>query len=164
MKQRKKSQQAVRYVEVTEYQALLNATCKLWWKTLISIACGSGLRRDEIFNLTWQNIDFENKLICINARQSTKLTLEWEPKDHQNRIVPISEHTIQLLAELQLTAPEGYPYIFIMPRRFKVIKNREKYTPTHCQDKKLVVLRWTHRPWLRPLERREPEGRPECQR
>ena len=39
-----------------------------------------------------------------------------------------------------------------------------KYTPTHCQDKKLVVLRWIHRHWLGPLERREPEGRPECQR
>jgi len=126
IKQRKKSQQPVRYVEITEYQALLNATEKLWWKSLISIAYGSGLRRDEIFNLTWQNIDFENKLICINAKKSTKLTIEWEPKDHQNRIVPISEHTIQLLAELQLKAPEGHPYIFITSQRFKVIKRREK--------------------------------------
>ena len=42
--------------------------------------------------------------------------------------------------------------------------NAAKYTPTHCQDKKPVVLRWTHRRLLPPLERREPEGRPECQR
>jgi integrase len=27
---------------------------------------------------------------------------------------------------LQLNAPEGYPYIFITPQRFKVIKTREK--------------------------------------
>jgi integrase len=125
LKQRKKSQQPVRYVEIAEYQKLLDATEKLWWKAFVSIAYGSGLRRDEIFNLTWQNIDFENKLICINARKSTKLTIEWEPKDHQSRTVPISEHTIQLLANLQLTAPEGYPYIFITPTRFKVIKKRE---------------------------------------
>ena len=38
------------------------------------------------------------------------------------------------------------------------------YTPTHCQDKKLGSLRWIHRRVLKPLERREPVGRPECQR
>jgi integrase len=125
IKQRKKSPKAIRYVEITEYQAMLAATEKVWWKTLISIAYGSGLRRDEIFNLTWQDIDFESKLICINAKKSTKLSIEWEQKDHQSRIVPISEHTIKLLAELQLMAPEGYPYIFITPQRHKLIKRRE---------------------------------------
>lgn len=119
IKQRKKSQPPIRYVKITEYQALLDATEELWWKALFSIAYSSGLRRNEIFNLTWQNIDFENKLICINAKQSTKLTIEWEPKDHENRVVPISEHTIQFLAALQLTAREGHPYIFIKPGRCK---------------------------------------------
>jgi len=37
------------------------------------------------------------------------------------------------------------------------------YTPTHCQDKNLGFLRWTHHHVLEQLERREPEGRPECQ-
>ncbi|MFC1675791.1 tyrosine-type recombinase/integrase [Planctomycetota bacterium] len=126
IKQRKKSPQPVRYVKITEFQALLNATKKLWWKSLISIAYGSGLRRSEIFNLTWQDIDFESKLIRINAKKSTELTIEWESKDHQNRIVPISEHTIGLLTKLQLNAPEGHPYIFITSQRFKAIKNKEK--------------------------------------
>ena len=91
IKQRKKAQKAIRYVEITEYQALLESTEKVWWKTLLSIAYGSGLRRDEIFSLTWQDIDFENKLVCINAKQPDKLLLEWEPKDHHNRMVPLTE-------------------------------------------------------------------------
>ena len=37
------------------------------------------------------------------------------------------------------------------------------YTPTHCQDRKLGFLRWIHHRLLKQLERREPEGRPECQ-
>lgn len=126
IKERKKSPPPVHYVEITRYQALLDATEKLWWKALFSIAYSSGLRRNEIFNLTWQDIDFENKLICINAKKSTRLTIEWEPKDHESRVVPVSEHTLQFLAELQLTAPDGYPYIFIKPERFRLIKNREK--------------------------------------
>jgi integrase len=126
IKQRKKAQKAIRYVEITEYQALLAATEKVWWKALISVAYGSGLRRDEIFNLTWQDIDFENKLICVNAKKPAELLIEWEPKDHHNRIVPLAEQTLKLLAEIQLSAPAGHPYIFINPERFGLIKTREK--------------------------------------
>jgi len=39
----------------------------------------------------------------------------------------------------------------------------EDYTPTHCQDRNLGFLRWTHHHVLKQLERREPGGRPECQ-
>jgi hypothetical protein len=41
---------------------------------------------------------------------------------------------------------------------------REKYSPTRCQDRKPVFLRWIYHRVLRPLARREPEGRPQCQR
>jgi integrase len=126
IKQRKKSQHPIRYVSVAEYHALLNATENIRWNTLISIAYGSGLRRDEICNLTWTDIDFENKLICINAKKTSELTLEWEPKDHESRKVPVSEQSIEFLAKIQLTAPEGYPYIFIDQERLKLIKSREK--------------------------------------
>jgi len=36
---------------------------------------------------------------------------------------------------------------------------KDQYTPTHCQDKELVILRWSYRHWLGSLERREPVGR-----
>jgi integrase len=124
IKQRKKSESSIRYVEIDEYKALLNSTDKLWWKSLISLAYCSGLRRGEIFNLIWKDVDFENKLLSVTPKQSTNLTVEWEPKDHQKRVAPLSDHTIELLAELQLTAPEGYSYIFISPRRFEIVKNK----------------------------------------
>jgi len=126
IKQRKKSQKPIRYVEIVEYQALMEATGKIWWKTLISIAYGSGLRLNEILNLTWQDIDFESKLVGVNAKQPAKLLIEWEPKDHHRRIVPITEQTIKLLAEMQISAPAGHPYIFINPERLRPIKRKEK--------------------------------------
>ena len=39
----------------------------------------------------------------------------------------------------------------------------EDYTPTHCQDTKQAYLRWKRHHVVKQLERREPEGRPECQ-
>ena len=47
-------------------------------------------------------------------------------KDHENRIVPMSEQTTQLLADLQATSIEGHAYIFILPKRFARITEREK--------------------------------------
>lgn len=79
-----------------------------------------------MLNLTWSDIDFDNNLICIRAKESTEQTIEWEPKDHENRIVPMSEQTSRLLADLQATSMEGHAYIFIFPKRFTRIKQRVK--------------------------------------
>lgn len=126
IKERKKSQKPIRYVEIAEYQALIEATGKIWWKAFISLAYGSGLRREEILNLTWQDVDFENKQARTNPKVSTELTVEWEPKDHEIRTVPVTEQAIRFLAEMQVTAPEGYPYIFISSERLQKIKEREQ--------------------------------------
>lgn len=104
---------------------MLEAIEKVWWKTLLSIAYGSGLRRDEIFNLTWQDIDFENKLVYINAKQPDKLLLEWEPKDHHNRMVPLTEQTIKLLAEMQLSAPAGHSNISTTRKYYLAVRDED---------------------------------------
>ena len=53
IKKRKITENKVRYVKIEEYRALANEAKDLWWDALISIAYGSGLRRNEILHLTW---------------------------------------------------------------------------------------------------------------
>ncbi len=133
IRERKKAQKPIRYVTVEEYAALMNSAKRLWWKSLISMAYGSGLRRGEILNLTWADIDFENQLIRIVPKEETAETIEWEPKDHESRVVPLSDETTQLLANLQAQCEEGHPYIFITPRRLRLILQRRelgKWFPT----------------------------------
>jgi integrase len=89
------------------------------------VAYGSGLRRGEILNLTWADIDFENKRIHVETKSSSRRLIEWEPKDHENRVVPMSEESTQLLADNQVESEEGFPYIFLSPDRLKRIKQRE---------------------------------------
>ena len=55
-----------------------------------------------------------------------------------------------LVCNAQASEFQPYPYISL-------------YTPTQSQDKNYRFLRWIHRRMLKQLERREPEGRPECQ-
>jgi integrase len=124
IKQRKKAAKSVRYVSVKEYRSLMEATESRWWQGVMSLAYGSGLRKGEILNLTWADIDFESQQVYIRAKGSTKDTIEWEPKDHENRVVPMSDETAQLLANRQADSEEGLPYIFISPQRFQRIKQR----------------------------------------
>ncbi|UCE46479.1 MAG: tyrosine-type recombinase/integrase [Phycisphaerales bacterium] len=126
IKQRKKAQKKIRYVSTEEYRLLPAATPRLWWRALMSIAYGSGLRRGEILNLTWADINFENQRIHVQTKASSRSLIEWEPKDHENRVVPMSAESTQLLANIQAESKEGFPYIFISPKRFKRIKQREK--------------------------------------
>lgn len=90
------------------------------------MAYGSGLRKSEVLNLTWPDIDFDKNLIYVRTKESTKQTIEWEPRDHENRVVPMSDQTTQLLADLQADSFEGHAYVFILPKRFGRIKQREK--------------------------------------
>jgi len=111
IKERKKASRTIRYVTVKEYKALIDATYGIWWQALLSVAYGSGLRRGEIINLTWSDIDFENQLIQVVPKKANKNMLEWEPKDHEKRIVPLSDQTVRFLVNLQVQSPEGHPYI-----------------------------------------------------
>ena len=126
IKERKTTENEIRYIEIKEYLALMDKAKNLWWRGFLSIAYGSGLRRNEILNLTWKNIDFENQLITVVAKKESQELLVWDPKSRRNRVVPISDDSAQLLADLQLKAEEGFPYIFISPQRLKRIRERQK--------------------------------------
>jgi integrase len=126
LKQRKKTRKPIRYVTLEEFSTMMRATEGLWWKTIISVAYGSGLRRNEILNLTWADIDFEKQLIHVNPKEDTAETIEWESKDHEIRVVPMTDETVQLCTQMQLEATEKSPYIFISPKRFSRIMQRKK--------------------------------------
>lgn len=126
IKQRKKAPKPLHYVSIDEYQRLMQSASRLWWQGLVALAYGSGLRKGEILNLTWTDIDFENQYIHIRVKESAEHTIAWEPKDHENRIVPMSDEATQLLVNMQIESQEGIPYVFISPQRLACIKERIK--------------------------------------
>src|SRR3989339_994957 len=125
IKQRKLAPKTIRYVSTKEYHTLVENN-SLWWKAFLSVAYCCGLRRGEILNLTWKDVDFINQLIHVRAKEESKDILAWESKTHENRSVPMPEQTAQHLANLQLEAKEEFPYVFIWPERFERIKLLQK--------------------------------------
>jgi len=97
-----------------------------WWCAFFSLAYGSGLRRNEVLHLTWNDVDFENQLVKVTGKKDTKHTLEWDTKSRKNRVAPMTSESSQHLAELYAKAEEGFPYIFISPDRLKRIRERQR--------------------------------------
>lgn len=77
-------------------------------KAMIMFLLQTGMRKGEINNLEWSDVDFENKSVSINIKEG------WSPKDKTYRRLPLYEESHKALAELK---PEGNGYIFGKPDR-----------------------------------------------
>lgn len=53
----------IRYISVEEYRHLLGHAGYLWWQVYLSLGYVCGLRKREIENLTWADIDFDRHLV-----------------------------------------------------------------------------------------------------
>lgn len=101
------------------------------WDIIIITALCTGMRRGELLNTTWRDIDFAGQKIQITPKDDTKNTWIWLIKDTDRRQVPLTDEVIQLLAEHQVAQPEGYPYVFVPPRRYDRIqeaRRRDRWT------------------------------------
>ena len=95
----------------------------------LTLAYASAGRRDELLNLAWADIDFENQNVSFIPKQASGFMLEWEPKDHESRMIPVPPEIIRLLADLQAEGDEGRPYVFIKTDRLKhILKRRAEGT------------------------------------
>ena len=76
--QRKLTPKTIRYLSTKEYHALIENNGMLWWKAFLSVAYCCGLRRSEILNLTWADVDFINQLLHVRAKEESAQVLKWE--------------------------------------------------------------------------------------
>lgn len=92
------------------------------WELLVRTALCTGMRRGELLNTTWQDIDFERKTIDVAPKEDTKETWEWHIKDTDRRTLPLTEELVHLFAKHQAEQPEVYPYVFIPTARYDYIQ------------------------------------------
>ena len=55
------------------------------WETVTYLGARAGLRRAEIHNLTWDDIDFRRGILSITPKK------DWAPKDYECRDIPMPE-------------------------------------------------------------------------
>jgi integrase len=74
-----------------DFQKLLSFIEEGWFKEVIVFAVNTGLRRGELINLRWNNVDLQRKLLTIESNP-TFLT-----KSGRRRVIPLNESAYFLL-------------------------------------------------------------------
>jgi integrase len=105
-----------------EYTAKHNPKKSLKWDLMITVALATAMRRAELLNCTWADVDFNAQTIEVNSKQNSEETWEWFIKDADRRILPLTEEIVQMLVDHQAQQPEGYPYVFVPTARYEYIQ------------------------------------------
>jgi len=115
------------------------------WDLLIIVALSTGLRRGELLNCTWADIDFAEQTIKVSPKTNTAATWEWGIKDTDSRTLPLSDMLTQLLVDHQSRQPEGQPYVFVPPARYDYIQCelRAKDNWTYSDSRSKVITNFT---------------------
>jgi integrase len=98
----------------------------LQWDLLILLALSTGMRRGELLNATWTDIDFERQTIDVSPKRKSDRTWEWHIKDADTRTLPLIEEVALLLARHREKLPCGFPYVFVPPVRYGRIQKARK--------------------------------------
>jgi len=96
------------------------------WDLFLLTALCTGMRRGELLNTTWQDIDFEKKIIHIRPKDVTEYTWKWQIKDTDRRDAPITEELANLLTEYRKHLSTDFPYVFVPPRRYQRIQKARR--------------------------------------
>ncbi|MGD0037061.1 MAG: site-specific integrase [Bacteroidota bacterium] len=91
------------YLNKEEMKILLAAIPKQWFKNVVLFAVNTGLRRGEIANLKWDQVDLSHKVIYIINSES------FHTKTGKERVVPLNIVAIGILESL----PHRSEYVFV---------------------------------------------------
>jgi integrase len=58
------------------------------------------MRKSELLNLTWSDVDFAEMTVEVAPKENTDETWEWKIKDTDRRSLPLIEGVDQLLIDL----------------------------------------------------------------
>lgn len=91
-----------------EEEKLLIENAALYLKPIIIMALNAGMRRGEILGLTWDKVDFVNRVITVMH------TLQGTPKNSEMRKVPMNNLLTNTLLDIKIgkSSGEGKAYIF----------------------------------------------------
>jgi len=94
----------LRYLSEDEIRKLLNECKTDYLRTILIIALNTGMRKGEILNLSWNDLDFNNRLIHI-----------YETKNNERRDIPMNNFVFETLSSYRAKQPlsDGkiFPYL-----------------------------------------------------
>jgi len=85
-------------------------------RAILTVALYAGLRKGELLNLVWADVDFERRMINIRPRaEGGSGATAWAPKRRKARVVPMDDRVLSVLQGLPRAIRE--PYVFLTAKR-----------------------------------------------
>ncbi len=111
-----------------EVIAMLAVCRNAWWELFVNLAVRTGLRKGELLNLTWQDVDFEAARLTVSRKDRGRFKIKgeafpilaWQAKTYEERSVPFDPDVTQMLRREKLQA-EGSVYVFLTLERLRRI-------------------------------------------
>lgn len=110
-----------------EFRKLISGISETWFRDLIIVAVYTGLRRGELLNMLWKDVDFKRKVIYVQSNSN------FRTKTGKRRTVPMNKDVVVILL-----------------RRFQSLKNdlvftrdAHKILESHVTHKFKVYIRKT---------------------
>ncbi|HSV98692.1 MAG TPA: tyrosine-type recombinase/integrase [Sedimentisphaerales bacterium] len=118
-----------------------NPETSVRWDLLILTALCTAQRRAELLNSIWSDVDFAEQTIRVSPKEDVAETWLWRIKDTDRRTLPLTPELTQMLADHQSRQPDGCPYVFVPPARYRFIQTelRAKGKWTYS-DSRLKVI------------------------
>ncbi len=94
----------LKHLTKEEASKLLSVIDQPWLSYVVKFALGTGLRRAEITNLKWKNIDLNKRVIKVESDG------DFQTKQGRMRSVPISTRVMNVLVGAKNREPEAYVF------------------------------------------------------
>jgi integrase len=92
------------------------------WLLVLKLTLCTGMRKGEVLNLTWMDVDFEAKTVNVSPKSNTAYTWLWHIKDSDHRVLPITDDVVDMLSLHQSERSAGNPYLFVPEPRYHFIQ------------------------------------------
>jgi integrase len=97
------------------------------------------MRRGELLNTTWADIDFDRLTISVSPKLDTTHTWEWRIKDSERRRLPLTADVAELFKAYRTARPQVHPYVFVPPSRYSAIHERRQQGKWTLEDGRCPV-------------------------
>ena len=104
------------------------------WNALIIVALCTGMRRGELLNTTWEDVNFDMQTIDVAPKKDSEKTWQWHIKDDERRTLPLTDEVVNMLMSIQVNQAKEYPYVFLPEFRYDHIqqcRRADKWTVGH---------------------------------
>lgn len=134
------------YFSKLDFQKLLNLISEEWLKEILLFAVLTGMRRGEILNLRWQDVDLQRRIIFIQSNPTFKT------KQGKRRVVPMND-ILQIMLKRKSERSTGEYIFHLRGRKINddhASKKLKKYVRAIGLNGKLHFhsLRHTFASWL----------------